>query len=184
MRLRRSFLVAITVAVISLGGHPGGAFGQTALSAASAVTLPAAGQDSLASRLQTNAQVYFADGQLVETWHPLTATLSRVSVDHIYTMDTLCVFATPNVPPSATGYGWNLNVTPVGEVGGSLSVRAEWQRVKDRGAAVDAPRSAVELTLRPGQWVPLDYIQAGPVPAGRSCNATGMLLRIGIPATK
>jgi hypothetical protein len=153
----------------------------TTLSALSATDLPGRHQGSLASRVHTNAQVYFADARHVEAWHPLDARLSLTTADQIFTMGTLCIYATQFQPPSATGYGWSLNVTPLDETGDSLKLRVEWQRVREQSKSIDGPKGTAELTLKAGQWIPLDYIQAGPVPAGVRCNAIGMLLRIGIP---
>jgi hypothetical protein len=138
-------------------------------------------QNSLASRLRTNAQVYFADARLVETWHPLDARMSQASADRIFTTETQCVFSTRFQPLSAAGYGWTLNITPLEETGDSLKLRVEWQRAKEQGKSIDSPRGIAELTVKAGQWIPLDYIPAGPVPAGTRCTAVGMLLRIGIP---
>jgi hypothetical protein len=111
-------------------------------------------------------------------WHPLTdAALSRSSTDEIFTAESLCVFS---AVPENPAYGWRLNVTPISEALGALTVRVDWQRSKDRTKTDDATKTSVQVTLKQGQSIPLDYIQAGSVSPGESCQAVGMLLRIGL----
>jgi hypothetical protein len=142
--------------------------------------LTVAPSSSLVQRLETSAQVYFSDAQSVMTWHPLAgAGLAHSTADEIFTTDTLCVFSTG---PKNPAYGWRLNVTPLNEARGALTVRVDWQRSRDRTKIDDLPKTSVQVTLKPGDSIPLDYILAGPVPAGRTCEAVGMLLRIGLKA--
>ena len=96
----------------------------------------------------------------------------------LYTADTLCVFANdPSGHPP--GYGWDVKITPVKEVGDTLIVRVDWKRSRDQGQVTDAPRGSVELALAPGRSVPLDYIVPGPSGgAFGPCDAVGMLLQV------
>jgi hypothetical protein len=136
---------------------------------------------ALIQRLETSAQVYFSDAHSVMTWHPLTgAGLSHSTADEIFTTDTLCVFSTG---PENPVYGWRLSVTPLSEARGALTIRVDWQRSRDRTKIDDLPKTSVQVTLKPGDSIPLDYIGAGPVPLGRTCEAVGMLLRIGLKAS-
>ena len=159
---RRTIIMAIAASAMAPGGAP------------TAQSLP------LLQRLETSAEVYFSDARTVTTWHAVTnAALARSSADEIFTAETLCVFSTDQTNPA---YGWRLNVTPLKEFSNAVSVRVEWQRSRDRTRLDTAPKTSVEVTLRPGQSIPLDYIVADGVPQGDTCDAVGMLLRIGLKA--
>jgi hypothetical protein len=163
----------LVVAALSVMSSEVGTMAQS-----SALTIAPSG--SLAQKLETSAQVYFSDARSVMTWHSLAgAGQSSSYADEIFTTDTLCVFSTSAENPA---YGWRLNATPVGETGGALTVRVDWQRSRDRSKIDDLPKTSVQLTLKPGDSIPLDYIVAEPLPAGRTCKAVGMLLRIGLKA--
>lgn len=62
----------------------------------------------------------------------------------------------------------------------ALTVRVDWQRSRDRSKIDDLQKTSVQLTLKPGDSIPLDYMVAEPLPLGRTCKAVGMLLRIGL----
>jgi hypothetical protein len=139
----------------------------------------AAAQDKgLLTHLQVGTHVYFPDGGSVARWHRFDMTGQPGRAFEMYTTETLCVFGTdPKRHP--TGYGWQITVTPVKELGDTLVFRVDWTRTRDRGRVTDAPKGSVELALRPGKSVPLDYIVPGSTEsAPQPCSAVGMLLQV------
>jgi hypothetical protein len=132
----------------------------------------------LLARLQVGTHVYFPDGRSVSRWNRFDAPGRVNTVLEMYTAETLCVFANdPTRHP--TGYGWEVNVTPVKEVGDTLIVRVDWKRSRDQGQVIDVPKGSVELALARGKSVPLDYIVPGPSGGGFGpCHAVGMLLQV------
>src|SRR5262245_59875284 len=96
----------------------------------------------------------------------------------MYTSETLCVFSTePKRHPA--GYGRQITVTPIKELGDTFVFRVDWTRSRDRGRVTDTPKGSVEIALKPGKSVPLDYIVPGPTDsAPQPCSAVGMLLQV------
>lgn len=138
----------------------------------------AAQEAGLLARLQVGTHVYFPDGRSVSRWNRFDMTGKAGAVLELYTVDTLCVFANdPTRHP--TGYGWEVKVTRIKEVGDTLIARVDWKRSRDRGQVTEAPNGSVELALAPGKSVPLDYIVPGPSSSAFGpCDAVGMLLQV------
>jgi hypothetical protein len=102
-------------------------------------------------------------------------------IDHLRTTESMCIFANPG-QTVGVGYGWRVELQPIGEDRGSLVVHVDWKRVRDQGRDVTTPNGSVELSLRMGQSLPLDYIvpvarTSGP---GPKCEALGALLEVGL----
>ncbi len=72
-------------------------------------------------------------------------------------------------PASFFQYGRVANAPPV-------TLKVTWQRRFEDGARKDGPPRTVQLSLRPGASVMLDYLSATPTDA---CNAVGLSLEIG-----
>jgi hypothetical protein len=90
----------------------------------------AAQEKGLLSRLQVGTHVYFPDGGSVARWHRFDSAATKPgSAFQMYTAETLCVFSTdPKRHPA--GYGWQITLTPVKELGDTLVFRVDWTRTR------------------------------------------------------
>ncbi len=133
----------------------------------------------LLPRLQVGTHVYFPDGGAVSRWHRFDSPgVKSGKAFEMYTTETLCVFASDS-KRNPTGYGWQVTVTALKDMGETLVMRVDWARTRDRAQVTETPKGSVELALTPGKSVPLDYIVPGPSDsAPRPCNAVGMLLQV------
>jgi hypothetical protein len=68
-----------------------------------------------------------------------------------------CIFAVSRVVESDADLGWAVEITPVRVVNDAVTFRLAWVRTRDGGKASTQPRSDTELTLRPGDSIPLDF---------------------------
>jgi hypothetical protein len=59
--------------------------------------------------------------------------------------------------------GWRLEVTPIKVVETAVTFRLRWVRALDTGSGFSPASEDLELTLRPGEWRPLDSV---PIPKG------------------
>jgi hypothetical protein len=79
------------------------------------------------------------------------------------------------VEPDAV-LGWAVEITPVRVVNDAVTFHLVWARTRDDGKASVQPRSDLELTLRPGESIPLDSVQhacpAQPRTIGESLRVT------------
>jgi hypothetical protein len=89
--------------------------------------------------------------------------------------DSCTWFVSRVVEPTAD-VGWAVEITPVRVVNDAVTFRLSWARTRDEGKTSTQPRSDLELTLRPGESVPLDSVQrpcaAQPGTIGASLRAT------------
>jgi hypothetical protein len=69
-----------------------------------------------------------------------------------------CSFAVSRVVESGADLGWAVEITPVRVVNDAVTFRLAWARTRDEGKASTQPRSDTELTLRPGESIPLDFV--------------------------
>ena len=68
-----------------------------------------------------------------------------------------CAFSVSRVVESDADLGWAVEITPVRVVNDAVTFRLAWARTRDEGKASTQPRSDTELTLRPGESIPLDF---------------------------
>ena len=68
-----------------------------------------------------------------------------------------CIFAVSRVVEPDADLGWAVEITPVRLVNDAVTFRLAWARTRDEGKASTQPRSDTELTLRPGESIPLDF---------------------------
>jgi hypothetical protein len=61
------------------------------------------------------------------------------------------------VEPNAA-VGWEVQLTPIRVVDDAVTFRVMWARVRDEGKAASQAKGDVELTLRPGESVPIDTV--------------------------
>ena len=55
--------------------------------------------------------------------------------------------------------GWAVEITPVRVADGAVTFRLSWARTREEGKASAQPRHDLELTLRPGESIPLDSVR-------------------------
>ena len=121
----------------------------------------AAQETGLLARLQVGTHVYFPDGRSVSRWNRFDVPGKVGAVTGAVHGGYALLFANdPKRHP--TGYGWEVKVTPVKEVGDTLIARVDWKRSRDRGQVTEAPERVRRAALAPGKSVPLDYIVPGP----------------------
>jgi hypothetical protein len=87
-----------------------------------------------------------------------------------------CTWAVSRVVEPDADLGWAVEITPVRVVNDAVTFRLSWARTRDEGKASTQPRTDMELTLRPGESIPLDSVHrpcAGqPGTIGASLRAT------------
>ena len=69
-----------------------------------------------------------------------------------------CVWNVSRVVEPAADLGWAVEITPVRVVDDAVTFRLVWARTRDDGKASTQSRSDRELTLRPGESIPLDAV--------------------------
>ena len=88
-----------------------------------------------------------------------------------------CYGSVSRIVETGADLGWAVEITPVRVVDDAVTFRLAWARTREEGKASTQPRSDVELTLRPGESIPLDSVQ-------RSCPSQpriiGASLRVGV----
>ena len=80
-----------------------------------------------------------------------------------------CTWAVSRVVEPDADVGWAVEITPVRVVNDAVTFRLAWARTRGQGKASTQPRNDMELTLRPGESIPLDSVFArAAVLAGRA----------------
>jgi hypothetical protein len=69
-----------------------------------------------------------------------------------------CIWFVSRVVEPGADLGWAVEITPVRVVNDAVTFRLAWARTRDEGKASTQPRSDMELTLRPGESIPLDSV--------------------------
>ena len=69
-----------------------------------------------------------------------------------------CVWAVSDVVEPDAALGWAVETTPVRVVDDAVTFRLSWARTREEGKASTQPRRDMELTLRPGESIPLDTV--------------------------
>ena len=69
-----------------------------------------------------------------------------------------CTWFVSRVVEPAADLGWAVEITPVRVVDDAVTFRLAWARTRDEGKASTQPRSDMEVTLRPGESIPLDFV--------------------------
>jgi hypothetical protein len=87
--------------------------------------------------------------------------------------------ASSRVRPDALA-AWTYEVTPVRVVDDAVTFRLRWTRMRDGGKDSKAPGGDVELTLRPGQTLPIDFADVLPTGASAVCAFTRAELRVSV----
>jgi hypothetical protein len=71
----------------------------------------------------------------------------------------------PDGEMRAVDSAWVVEVTPLSVAGDAATFRLRWVRARDNGRPSTQPSGNMELTLRVGQSIPLDFL-TGPPPSG------------------
>lgn len=131
----------------------------------------------LRERLQVATVVHWPGGRVVWAGHPWPSGKQASLSGEMYTNETLCAFQT-NIedPRRVRGYGWTYTLTVLEDGPAAVRVHVEWQQTAPPLAGV--PRRSRPLMLGIGDAVELDRLLPGPVPVGRSCDASSMTLEV------
>src|SRR6185295_6941461 len=102
---------------------------------------------------------------------------------HIFSRNTVCAPATTGAAePTDAAFGWRVASTIVARSETDVVVSVDWRRLWEKGKKVaSGPAGTVQLTLHPGDRIPLDHIpNAKPEP---DCRAVGLGLEIRLART-
>ena len=69
-----------------------------------------------------------------------------------------CVWAVSRIVEQDADLGWAVEITPVRVVNDAVTFRLAWARTRHEGKASAEPRGDTELTLRPGESIPIDSV--------------------------
>jgi hypothetical protein len=143
-------------------------------------TAPAQAPEATPSPLEwvvvVAAPVYLPDGGIrSETSALPTAGAGLV---HLFSRKTLCApAASTAVEPTDAAFGWRVASQIVARSAAEVVVSLDWRRVWDAGKRVNnGPGGTVQLTLHPGDRIPLDHI-ANASPSSE-CRAVGLGLEV------
>jgi hypothetical protein len=67
-----------------------------------------------------------------------------------------CTWSVSRIVEPDADLGWAVDITPVRVVNDAVTFRLAWARTREQGKASTQPSSDMELTLRPGESIPLD----------------------------
>ena len=132
-------------------------------------------------RVVVATPVYHPDGGvLAET---TTIASEAPTIVHVYGRRSLCDTAsTGAIEPTDASFGWRVTSQTLRSSATETVVTVEWRRLWDRGQKIgNGPAGAVQLTLHPGDRIPLDHIP-NPV-ASDECRAVGMGLDMTLSRT-
>jgi len=132
-------------------------------------------------RIVITTAVYQPDGGVSVETAPISGLAP--SVVHLYSRASVCDAAMSGATePRDARFGWRLAARPVRTGASDVVVSIDWLRVWDRGQRLTAgPSGTVQLTLHPGDRIPLDFI---PNPgANEGCRAVGLGLEIRLART-
>jgi hypothetical protein len=119
--------------------------------------------------------VYFPDGTVREATIDLDRTATGEAVYFFGGQPSVCQPAVwPGAVPDSAGVGWRVSVTAAHEAGRARA-GVRWQRV--RAGTVDPAVQSIDLTLRPGDRIPLDFLRSTEVTAA-DCKPVGASLEV------
>lgn len=127
------------------------------------------------------APVYQPDGATnAET---ATMTGAGPNVVHLFGRRSICdVAVTGAAPPSDAKFGWRLTAQTLSATDALVVVSVDWQRLWDRGQKIgNGPSGTVQLSLHPGDRIPLDLI-LNPL-ATDACRAVSLGLEVRLART-
>lgn len=122
------------------------------------------------------APVYQPDGAVAAETVNLPA--AGAGLVHVFARRSLCDPAVAGaVEPADAGFGWRIASQIVSRSEKDLVVSLDWRRVWDAGRKIsNGPGGSAQLTLHPGDRIPLDHI-ANSSPRA-DCRAVGLGLEV------
>jgi hypothetical protein len=98
------------------------------------------------------------------------------TVRHGFSLRTdRCTWGASRVVEPDADLGWAVEITPVRVLSDAVTFHLAWARTRDEGKASTQPKSDMELTLRPGESIPLDAVYR---PCPNQPRAIGASLRV------
>jgi hypothetical protein len=97
-------------------------------------------------------------------------------------MPNMCGFAVSGTLNLQAVSAWTVEVTPLRVDNDAVTFRLHWTRSRSEGGSSTTPGADVELTLRPGQSIPVDVVPLSPsvkMPY-EQCGVRATLLRVGV----
>ena len=88
-----------------------------------------------------------------------------------------CSWAVSRIVEPDADLGWAVEITPVRVVKDAVTFRLVWVRTREEGKASTQPRGDMELTLRPGESIPLDSVHR---PCASQPRTIGASLRVAV----
>jgi len=89
----------------------------------------------------------------------------------VWTSESLCQVGAGRMPGgSAPAHAWKFSGTIVSQTAEEAVVQLEWQRTLDHGQAVTGRGGSVQLTIRLGEPVPLDFVS----PTSSACTVASL----------
>ena len=122
------------------------------------------------------APVYQPDGAV--TAETVALPSSGAGLVHMFARRSVCDPAVGGAAePADAGYGWRIASTVISRSDRDIVISIDWRRLWDGGRRIqNGPGSTVQLTLHPGDRIPLDHItNAAPRP---DCRAVGLGLEV------
>ena len=123
-----------------------------------------------------SAAIYQPDGGVMT--ETTTLPVAGAGLVHVFARKSVCEPAvTGAVEPSDAGFGWRINSQIVSRSDREVVLSVDWKRMWDAGKKLtNGPSSTVQLTLHPGDRIPLDHItNSSPRP---ECRAVGLGLDV------
>ena len=127
-------------------------------------------------RIVVTSPVYHPDGTV--TGETATVGEKSPSVRFVYSRRSLCDTAPVTVTePGDAGFGWRVASHVVRTSESQAVISVDWRRMWDRGKKVaNGPAGTAQLTLAPGDRIPLDHIPN--ILPDAACPAVGMGLEV------
>jgi len=123
-----------------------------------------------------SAAIYQPDGAVMAETAQLPA--NGAGLIHMFARKSVCEPAIAGATePSDAGFGWRINSQIVSRSEKEIVVSLDWKRLWDAGRkTANGPGGTVQLTLHPGDRIPLDHItNSSPKP---ECRAVGLGLDV------
>jgi hypothetical protein len=127
-------------------------------------------------RVVVSAVVYQPDGNRASEGVAMPG--DEPGVVHVFGRRSLCdATSTGAAEPDAAAFGWRVATHVIRAADSALVVGVDWARLWESGAkTADGPAGSVQLTLRPGDRIPLDLL-SNRAPS-ESCRAVAMALEL------
>ena len=88
----------------------------------------------------------------------------------VWTSESLCQTGAGQVPSGSAAHAWKFSGTILSQTADEAVVQLEWQRTLDHGQSVSGRGGSVQLTLRRGEPVPLDFVS----PTSTACSVASV----------